>query len=135
MGPGEIVANSLSEPVVLDWKQGILPRCRRCVVPLDIAAPPGESPRRFRASCPFCGRTLDVALRVRCEECARGKGFEPRHPRGRFCSGRCRVAAWQKRRVEEARSHAERVVRDLVAKVEEAVQEAREGLAGREGDR
>ncbi len=65
MGPGEIVANSLSEPVVLDWKQGILPRCRRCVVPLDIAAPPGESPRRFWASCPFCGRTLDVALRVR----------------------------------------------------------------------
>ncbi len=45
------------------------------------------------------------------------------------------MAAWQKRRVEEARSHAERVVRDLVAKVEEAVQEAREGLAGREGDR
>lgn len=58
--------------------------------------------------------------------------FQPRHPRARFCSGRCRVAAWQKRRVEEARAPVERALRALVAKVEEAVEEARESLAGKE---
>lgn len=52
----------MSDPVVLDRKQGILPRCRRCEVPFDLTNPPGASPRRFRASCLFCGRTLDLAL-------------------------------------------------------------------------
>ena len=27
-----------------------------------------------------------------------GASFTPKHPRGRYCSGRCRVAAWEKRK-------------------------------------
>jgi hypothetical protein len=55
----------LSDTVALDRKQGILPRCRRCQAPFDLANAPGASPRRFRATRPFCGRTLDLALAVR----------------------------------------------------------------------
>lgn len=30
-----------------------------------------------------------------------GTGFEPRHPRARFCSDKCRAAAWQAQRRRE----------------------------------
>lgn len=45
---------------------------------------------------------------VRCQFC--GAGFEPGHPRGRFCKPACRAAAWQQRR---ARTQAERETRAL----------------------
>lgn len=69
---------------------------------------------------------------MRCESC--GTGFEPKHRRGRFCSGRCRVAAWRQREREEARAPLERVLRVLVARAEElvvAVEEAKAALVGR----
>ena len=34
-----------------------------------------------------------------CESC--GTFFEPKHPRGRFCSDRCRGVAWRMRREQE----------------------------------
>ncbi|MCI0370885.1 MAG: hypothetical protein L0214_05775 [candidate division NC10 bacterium] len=68
---------------------------------------------------------------MRCEEC--GKGFEPKHPRGRFCSGRCRAGAWQKRREEAARARAERILTALLAQIEAAIEEARARLAGWDG--
>ncbi len=33
-----------------------------------------------------------------CVVCA--KAFSPKHPRGRFCSSRCRLAAWHRRRAQ-----------------------------------
>ena len=62
-----------------------------------------------------------------------GAEFQPKHPRGRFCSGRCRVAAWQRKRAAAARAPLERILGALLARVEEAVEEAREALAGRGG--
>ena len=34
-----------------------------------------------------------------CESC--GTIFEPKHPRGRFCSDRCRGVTWRMRREQE----------------------------------
>ncbi len=39
--------------------------------------------------------------------------FTPKHPRGRFCSGRCRVAAWHAGR-EPRDPDRERRLRELV---------------------
>lgn len=33
-----------------------------------------------------------------CQPC--GKVFIPKHPRGRFCSPRCRATAWQQRQAQ-----------------------------------
>lgn len=39
---------------------------------------------------------------MRCEQC--DADFTPKHPRGRFCSAKCRKAAWGARRdAHEAR--------------------------------
>lgn len=35
---------------------------------------------------------------MRCESC--GTAFEPRHPKARFCSDKCRAAAWKQGRVK-----------------------------------
>lgn len=58
--------------------------------------------------------------------------YTPRNNKGVFCSDRCRLAAWQAKKHREARAPVERALRSLVAKVEEAVEEARESLAGEE---
>ena len=76
---------------------------------------------------------------VRCESC--GTEFQPRHTRARFCKPACRVAGWRANRERGALARwllerALEVLRDqgektpLLARVEEAVQEARERLAG-----
>lgn len=70
---------------------------------------------------------------MRCEYC--GKGFQPRHPRGRFCGTQCRVAAWHERRAKAARAPLERILTAFLARVEEALEEAKAGLRGREGQR
>lgn len=67
-------------------------------------------------------------MQMRCETCR--ADFQPRHPKARFCSGRCRRARWQAKREEAARAPVERALRSLVAKVDEALEEARESLAG-----
>lgn len=66
---------------------------------------------------------------MKCQVCS--KGFEPRHPRARFCSSRCRVLAWHGRR---AKIQADREAKALSAlsRAVEAIQEAREALAGKE---
>ncbi len=56
-----------------------------------------------------------------CETC--GATFTPKHPRGRYCSGRCRVAAWEKRKAQ-ARNERKRKVRGLL---EEAIEVLGEG--------
>jgi predicted nucleic acid-binding Zn ribbon protein len=45
-----------------------------------------------------------------CEVC--GTAFTPGHPRGRFCSGKCRSTAWWARRFKDPEQ--ERRVRELV---------------------
>ncbi len=49
-----------------------------------------------------------------CQTC--GVSFRPKHPRGRYCSGKCRVAAWQRRKKQEvaaALDEAERALREV----------------------
>jgi len=49
-----------------------------------------------------------------CQTC--GASFTPKHPRGRYCSGRCRAAAWEKRKKQEleaALDEAERALRKV----------------------
>ncbi len=62
-----------------------------------------------------------------CQTC--GTSFTPKHPRGRYCSGRCRVAAWEKRKRLE--------VSAALDEVELAVQKVRavvvRGEIGNEG--
>lgn len=48
---------------------------------------------------------------MRCESC--GTAFEPRHPKARFCSDKCRASAWKARR-EEAQDERDRRVRALL---------------------
>lgn len=48
----------------------------------------------------------------RCETC--GTPFEPRHPRGRFCSSKCRAAAWKQGRAK-AQAARDARVRGLLA--------------------
>jgi hypothetical protein len=77
---------------------------------------------------------------VRCESC--GAEFQARHPRARFCKPACRVAGWRSRRERGALARwlleqALQVLRaqggktPLLARVEAAVEEAREALAGK----
>lgn len=33
-----------------------------------------------------------------CQAC--GASFTPKHPRERYCSGKCRVAAWERRKTQ-----------------------------------
>ena len=47
-----------------------------------------------------------------CESC--GTPFEPRHPRGRFCSSKCRGAAWKRGRAQ-AQAELDARVRGLLA--------------------
>lgn len=66
---------------------------------------------------------------MRCEAC--GQAFQPKQPsRARFCSDRCRLDGWVRRKERDARAPVERALRTLVAKVEEAVEEARQALRG-----
>ncbi len=37
-------------------------------------------------------------MNMHCAFC--DKGFSPKHLRGRFCSSRCRLAAWHQRRAQ-----------------------------------
>ena len=52
-----------------------------------------------------------------------GASFTPKHPRGRYCTGRCRVIAWEKRKAE-ARNERKRKVRDLLEEALEALDES-----------
>jgi predicted nucleic acid-binding Zn ribbon protein len=69
---------------------------------------------------------------MNCEGC--GKEIEPRHPRGRFCSGRCRTLAWKRSREAAARAPLERALRRVVGLLEEAGEEIRAALTEREGE-
>jgi hypothetical protein len=42
-----------------------------------------------------------------CQPC--GKVFIPKHPRGRFCSPRCRATAWQQRQAQVQRERDAKV--------------------------
>lgn len=79
------------------------------------------------------GAETSARLAGRCGYC--GAVLEAKTNRRRFCDngGKCRWADWKRREAAKARAPVERALRSLVAKVEEAVQEAREGLAEREG--
>lgn len=59
-------------------------------------------------SGPRIVQTDQEAAMIRCEQCR--AGFEERHPKARFCSGKCRAAAWQQRR---ARAQVDRETRAL----------------------
>ena len=59
----------------------------------------------------------------------RAKGFEPKHPRARFCSPRCRVAAWHRRPAEAARDPLGRAL-VLLEQAQAAVEEAKAVLRG-----
>ncbi len=54
-----------------------------------------------------CVRTHAAVFIMRCTVC--DKGFSPKHPRGRFCSSRCRLAAWQQRRAQAQADEKARV--------------------------
>lgn len=59
-----------------------------------------------------------------CEGC--GKGFRPKQRWGRFCGPRCRVAAWYRRRAEEAvTAQAEEIVNRCIAALDEVLQDPR----------
>lgn len=66
-----------------------------------------------------------------CLHCRRP--YEARTAKAKFCSTRCRVAAWRQAREEQgARVRAEGLISTFLTRVEEAVEEARESLAGEE---
>lgn len=95
--------------------------------------PPAEGPRSAGWGLFFGPSKRSTGLggaTLRCETCK--ADFQPRHPRARFCSGRCRVAAWKRRREAAARAPLERALRDLLERLEEALEAAREVLTGRE---
>lgn len=60
---------------------------------------------------------------MKCQVCS--KGFEPKHPRARFCSSRCRVLAWHERRAK--------IQADREGRVRMLLVEALRVLEGREG--
>lgn len=59
---------------------------------------------------------------MRCAVC--DKGFSPKHPRGRFCSSRCRLAAWQQRRAQ-AQADTEAQVRMLLKEALQLLEETK----------
>jgi len=64
---------------------------------------------------------------MRCETC--GKAFQPKQPsRARFCSDRCRLDGWVRRKEQDARAPLERALRRVAGLLEEANQEIREAL-------
>ena len=67
----------------------------------------------------------------RCGYC--GAPLEAKTTRRRFCGDPCRWAAWKRQRAEAARAPLERALTTLLARVEEAAEEAKEALGGREG--
>ncbi len=67
---------------------------------------------------------------MKCETC--GRGFEPRHRRGRFCKPACRVAGWRKRREATARAPLERVLREAERRVEDLLVLLDEALGKRQ---
>ncbi len=51
---------------------------------------------------------------MHCEECR--TPIQPKHPRGRFCSSKCRAAAWQakqRRHLEDALAEIEQAARSI----------------------
>ena len=67
-------------------------------------------------------------LAGRCGYC--GSPLAAKTTRRRFCGDPCRWAAWKRAKEEAARAPVERALRDLVGRLEDVLQEAREALAG-----
>ena len=76
---------------------------------------------------------------MKCECC--NKDFSPKASHGRFCSRKCRLDGWLRQKEQDARvrwllEEARKVLvgrgekTPLLARVEEAVEESRETLAG-----
>ena len=75
-----------------------------------------------------------MSASVRCQFC--GKTFEAKQEaRARFCGDPCRWAAWKQKREDDARAPLERVLRVLVARMDELFAVAEEAKAALKADR
>ncbi len=61
---------------------------------------------------------------MRCPSC--GQAFTPKHPRGRFCSDRCRAEGWRAERVSVERARLLEIRRMLQAVLDESARAMRE---------